>query len=391
MAIRDRIIKLGTLGALIFMGLVAVELFFRVGGWEPFVRPESNAGQSVRLKAALLAEGVNNLEFVTLGDSRTVYGLDHKRIADAARAAGRKHHNLSLAGSHWLTINAVTDWVHVRGGSLRGAVIAMSTASFIYAGNGNYELGMAVPFMRNGALDWEHDRLEKSVPFKKDEVATWGVHSATFQYREDIQNLVREPLRRLKEMRSYAGQGAAPLTFTVKHEPDSCGVPISSIAECADFKPMTPSQQVVVNHCKAELPHSRKQLDWRDWSKPGAVPHLEELARLRQDDLRALKVRKPIVFILMPEIRARRNELNPKGLDLYVQHLLKPLVDDGTIVLHDFSRFFDDTAGGECTSFWDLLHQSAEGQKRLTDAVLPIIQKEMYARRKQPSNSEFSN
>jgi hypothetical protein len=366
--------KLALTALLIISILLLIEGLFRLGIWEFFVKPESNAGQSIRLKNAVNALGADKLEFVTLGDSRTVYGIDHQRVADAANAAGYSHMNLSLAGSHWLTINSIMDWVTGRGANLKGAMIGMSNTSFVYAGNGYYELGVAAPFL-NG---WDSDRLKVAVPFDKKEMPTYGVYSATFQYREDIQNLLKEPWRRVKEKRVYQNQGAAPLTFSVKHEDNVCTVPMQTIQSCASANPKGQADSVVIQHCKNELVQAENQLDWRNWQKPGAVPHLAAVAKLRQDELRNMKVKKPILFLLMPEVKLRRDELNPKGIDEFVKATLKPLVDDGTIVLHDYSRFFDEAPKGECHAFWDLLHQNTAGQQQLTDAVLPVIKATLY-------------
>ena len=79
--------------------LAACEAAFRSGCWEPFAAPNSHAGTSVRVKRAL-AEFSGPIDFVTLGSSRAVYGLDHQLIAERAASHGYTHANLSMAGAH---------------------------------------------------------------------------------------------------------------------------------------------------------------------------------------------------------------------------------------------------------------------------------------------------
>jgi hypothetical protein len=366
--------KIALIALLVVGILLLLEGLFRLGVWELFVKPESNAGQSVRLKGAVNELGPKTLDFVTLGDSRVVYGLEHQRVADAAKALGFQHANLSMPGSHWMTISAILDWLSGRDAQLKGAVIAMSYASFQYSGNGQYEFALAIPFMKQ----WDSQRLNAAAQFDRYQLSTYGVYSALFQYRDDIQNLLLQPLRRLKEKHAYSRQGVQSLHYSVKTSADMCGIAMQNIAACAAALPKKDSDAGVINHCKSELTNAKNQQDWRQWQSPDAIPHLTAVAKMRQDELRAMKVKKPILFILMPETKLRRDELNPKGLQSFTQYLLKPLVADGTIVLHDFTHFFDQTEGGECAVFWDLLHQNTLGQKRLTDAVLPIIEAELY-------------
>ena len=87
-----------------------------------------------------------------------------------------------------------------------------------------------------------------------------------------------------------------------------------------------------------------------------------------------------MLVVLMPLPSLRRNELMPDGLEEFVLATLQPLVDDGTIVLRNYTHFFDDAAGGECSVFWDLYHQNTAGQAKLTDALLPVIEQELYTR-----------
>ncbi len=366
--------KLGLRLLLVLCCIVLLELAFRFGAWEIFVRPESNAGQSIRLKESVKTLGAGNLEFITLGDSRTVYGIEHQRVADAAKTLGFNHANLSLAGSHWMTINSIVEWVTGRGAHLKGTLIAMSNSSFVYTGNGYYEIGSTAPFMSS----WDTAKLSTAVPFDKKEMGTYGVYSALFQYREDIQNLLMQPCMRLREKHAYASQGIAALSYSVKTSANMCSVPTSTIANCAAAIATKPSDVTVINHCKAELAQSKSQLDWRNWQTPGAVPHLAALAKLRQSELRSMNVKKPILLVLMPEVKLRSDALNPKGIDEFVRATLQPLVDDGTIVLHDYTRFFDDDVNGECSVFWDLLHQNTLGQQRLTDALIPVIRDVLY-------------
>lgn len=356
--------------------LGAAELLFRAGAWEPLVKPESNAGQAVRLKRAVEAFGADKINFVTLGDSRAVYGIEHRQVAATANAAGYNHSNLALAGMHWLSTMAAADWIIEQNPHIKGILIATNITNFSYIGNGAYELGIAAPFVRG----WDIERFNQSVPFDRNDVGTYGVYSALFQYRDDIQNLFKEPIRRFKERAVYAGQGAAPLTFSVKVAANSCTVPLSSVQACAEYEPKSEDERTIVAQCKAQRPSAKGQLDWRDWATTGAPPHLANVVSVRQRELRRLAGGRKVMVVLMPVPKLWREQIAPKGVEEYVRAVLRPLADDGTIALHDFTHFFDETENGECAAFWDLYHQNTLGQDRLTNALLPLIQSDLYSK-----------
>ena len=80
----------------------------------------------------------------------------------------------------------------------------------------------------------------------------------------------------------------------------------------------------------------------------------------------------------MPVPKVWRDQLLPKGAEDWVLSVLQPLADEGTIELHNFTRFFDSPDGAECGAFWDLYHQNAVGQQKLTAKLLSIIEQRFY-------------
>lgn len=128
-----------------FCVVLLVEFLFQLGVWEPITFPLSHVGTSIRLKRALTKPELK-LDFVTLGSSRPEYGLDHEEIAKAALENGYLHANLSMPGSHWMTVRVLSTWLSEHHSELRGGFIALSTQDFNYLGNGHYELAFVHPF-----------------------------------------------------------------------------------------------------------------------------------------------------------------------------------------------------------------------------------------------------
>ncbi len=151
---------------------VLLDIAFALGVWEPLSQPASHAGTSVRLKRLLLDPSVPRIDYVTLGSSRPEYGIDHAVVAAAAERSGRVHANLSMPGSHWMTVGILTRWLEREHPELRGGVIALSIGDLAGPGNGSYELGIVQPFRRYAYTPW----IAEHVPFDRGDISTYGTY-----------------------------------------------------------------------------------------------------------------------------------------------------------------------------------------------------------------------
>ncbi|HET6546711.1 MAG TPA: hypothetical protein VFG55_08205, partial [Rhodanobacteraceae bacterium] len=180
--------------------VLLVEAVFQAGVWEPLAKPASHAGTSVRLERALLDPAVPRIDFVTLGSSRPEYGIDHAMLAAEAKRRGLVHANLSMPGSHWMTVGILTRWLARHHPEVRGGIIALSIQDLQYPGNGSYELGIVYPFHRLSDIPW----MAEHVPFAREDIESWGTWSALFGWREDIRDFITNPSRRLSSLRWWA-------------------------------------------------------------------------------------------------------------------------------------------------------------------------------------------
>ena len=353
-----------------------LEAAFRMGAWEPFAKPDSNAGMAIRIKQAVGAIGPEKIDFVTVGDSRAVYGIDHERVAALAKSNGLNHINASIPGMHWMSTELMMRWLKAHALNLKGAIIATNITNFNYTGNGYYELGIATPLSTLSDASW----MALHVPFEEKNLATYGSYSALFQYRDDIADLVKHPLQRLGQLRQHRQvyTGGVALYQTQKINSNICSIAKLSIKPCA-AEPASATNLTVVAQCKSLVVQADSQLDYREFDNAAKWPHLAELKKIRQSQLRSLGLSKPPLVVLMPVPRVWRDELLPKGSEDFALSILRPLAAQGVIELLDYTRFFDAPEGAECNAFWDLYHQNADGQQKLTDALLPVIQHKLYA------------
>ncbi len=356
--------------------LLAAEFAFRHGMWERLAKPESNAGQAIALKRALIDRGAAHVDFITLGDSRAVYGLDHDRIAKAAEASGFVHLNLSLPGMHWMSTETILRWLKGHDMKPKGVLLATNIANFQFVGNGAYEMGIAAPF----SATWDSDWMAAGIPFERKQLATYSPYSALFTYREDVQDFAAHPWSRLRESARQWRKPFPPnlLTRSVRESSNVCSLPVHSLVACSEAKAGNPREATNVAQCRDLRTQAASRLDYRQSAGKRRLPHLEELSKVRREQLKGMKTDRPVIVVLTPVLKAWREQLLPVGLEDWVRDVLDPLEKRGVVEVHDYTRLFDDEPAGECSAFFDLYHQNANGQDQLIDALLPELQRVFY-------------
>jgi hypothetical protein len=361
--------------AIMLVILAAFEFAFRLGIWEWIAKRESNAGQTIAMKRALQTLGPEKLDFVTFGDSRTVYGLDHERIAALAKAKGLTHASVAIPGMHWMSMEMLVRWLQQNAPQLRGAVIATTISDFKFLGNGAYELNMAAPL----APSWDSEWMARHVPLDHINLSTYGSRSALFLYREDIQDLLKHPVQRAMGAGALLVKpsGTGTLFSRQRASTDICQVRMDSVEACAKTVPAAPYASTV-QQCRQWQQDEKQRPDFRD---PSKFPHLAEVRAVREKQFRDLPYSKPVIVLLMPMPEIWQREVLPPGSEDWARAFLKSMQDQGLIEVHDFTGFFRGERGPECAAFWDAYHQNALGQDKLTGAVLPILEQRLYARK----------
>ncbi len=377
--------KVGLRVVIILTMLAALEFGFRYGIWDRLAKPGSYAGTVVMIKNAVEALGPDKVDFLTIGDSIVGSGLNHEEVAAAAKKYGFTHIHVGTGGMHWMSTDFMIRWVKSQSPRLQNAVIATNVNNFRFAGNGDYELAISAPVAR----PWNSDWMSNSVEFKKDNIRTYGVYSALFQYRDDIRDLVESPIQRVRDIRWTAKNGLNDniIFHPYPIERNICRVPLTSVQACADAKATNSDDQNLINQCRNDAPRAAKQAiqkqDYRTWTDPKSWPHLNALKPLRQKQLRDLPLKRPILVVLMPVPKLTRESIQPIGIHEWTLSVLQPLVDEGVIELVDFTELFDgdgSNGGVDCTAFHDLMHLNNTGQRQITQKLLPIFEEKLYRR-----------
>ncbi|MEO5558900.1 MAG: hypothetical protein ABIO49_03940 [Dokdonella sp.] len=358
--------------------LALLEVAFENGIWEPLAQPMSHAGTSVHLKQALSDASIPSVDYVTLGSSRPEYGLDHALLATTANQAGRVHANLAMPGSHWLTIGLLAEWLQRAHPEVHGGIIALSIQDLINPGNGSYELGIVQPFRHFGDIGM----VTEHVAFNRADVATYGIYSALFGWRADIQEFVRHPFARKSVLHWFKHN--RPPAYTLFENPEShgdmCAFGLDAISACDKVDASSdPERDGLKRQCKELRGNAVGRPDFGALAQQKPLPDFMKRTRdIVQAQLRAIPWPKPPLVVLMPVPRIWTRDVLGTGLHEWALAILRPLADEGRIHLIDATDFFAPDADAGCSAFFDFYHQNALGRERLTHWLLPQVERFLY-------------
>lgn len=355
-----------------FVALVVVDVLFQFGAWEPIASPESHAGMSITKKRALEDPAYRHIDFVALGSSRPVYGLDHAQLAQLAATHQFTYANLTVAGTHWMSIGVLVNWLARHHPEVRGGVIGISVQDLLAVGNGTYELGIVYPFRGLG----DTAAMAQHVPFDLHDPATYGLYSGLFAYHEDVQDLLAHPFHRNTLLNYFR---ALPPRHVLAENTDEtanmCASPVRSLADCAELSRQTSgADRKLILQCQQLQGAAGNRLDLRPFLGDQVPPeHLQRARDLIRAQLRAIDWPSPPLIVLMPVPTIWTRDVSPAGTHEWALSVLRPLVDEGRIRLADYTDLFADNDGAECAAFFDLYHNNVAGRQRVMERLAPEI------------------
>lgn len=364
--------------------VIAFDLLFQAGIWESVASPESHAGMSITKKRALQAPAFKHIDFVTLGSSRPVYGIDHEALTKIADVRGYVYANISVPGMHFMSLGVITQWLAAHHPEIQGGIIALAVQDFLAPGNGTYELGIAYPFHTLREIPWMalHD------PFDWHNPATYGLYSAMFEYHEDVQDLVAHPEKRsdlLSYFRSLSPQSV--LQGNANETTNLCRAGISKLSDCVDVGKRDPSVATRLEpQCRELQSDAKSRYDMRPMlAGTEPLPQQLQLARtLVRQQLASIAWPTPPIIVLMPMHDAWLRDALPLGTHEWTLSVLKPLVDEGKIRLLDYTDLFNTAAGTDCSTFFDFYHNNVSGRARLMKEMIPAVQGYLPAPKRPP-------
>jgi len=348
--------------------LLAIDLGVRLGAYEPVAEPASHSGVTIRLKRALREFGRDKVNVATLGDSRAVQGLDNQLVYFMARGRGLNHVRMSMPGSQLLTLKALSAWSIAELPELKGIVLAVGADVFARTGSGAYELAEVLPIRNRTSIR----EMLHHVPFRRSDIRTYASFYSIAGYREDIRNLLADPMGRLHAL--VERNSTAPLRFlayNAQADTDICAVDTADPAACLNalrgLGSDTPAaaRRGLKVLCNAAL-------QGKKMAPAGQVE--QEMIGEWTAFLKKLSRSVRVMVVLLPEHSIFMQYAYPPNASYVAHEVLTNLQRENVIELVDLRGLIMEEPDPECGFYMDARHLNRLGKERLTMALLPYLE-----------------
>lgn len=335
--------------------LLLLEGAFRLGLWEFLAKPQSHSGQVIALKRNIerYSLGAAPITDVALGNSTTVFGLNHRAMEKELARADRHYVSAAIPGSHLTALRTQFQWLQSRLPSLETVVLGLNAGDTNRVFNGYYERNLVLPLCDQCTPA----SIAQTYPPEREKQESYGSLSHVLSYREDVGEALLHPIRRIREL-SRARQRApeATLLFDNQSTDHLCGIPLHSVEAC---------QQALSRPKTVNNPHALRTM--RLYCSTGQSG-LSDREIAAQDEwitwITSVAEEKSVHVLLMPEHPLFRGRWQPLADRLMTELAARD------IPIRDLRDVTSKGHEAECSYWRDLVHLNGKGAAIATGKVL---------------------
>jgi len=351
---------------LLVMLTVAVELVLRSGIYNRWVQPNTLLGHSIHQIKALERFGNTRVHWLTLGDSKVDWGINHRKLKSWQRAKGINHLRLSMPGSNFMTYQTASEWSMDEYPNLQGIFFGLYENELVTHSNPNKEFSITWPFKKYLNFDrfnyFHHTNLANH----------WFKLTAIYHYLPDIKAFIADLQQRQHLINEASTDWQQAINFNHSVSRDMCEYNLSDLTACiktaqrlSGLKSLPRGTKTPYRKCSTEQASARvKNQQWR----PEAIdlqPHFEQWQYLFNE---ILKRDKHVILALLPEHPFFGYMSKPSNTNQLVDQLNTSFADHPKFRIIDLRDLFNDQ--NACEFFTDTIHFNRKGNNRVTAAII---------------------
>lgn len=176
---------------------ILIEVFFRLGLWDDYIKPKSYLGNALYREKAVKEFGLEDIHWITIGDSRMDWGIEHDKIQKTQSKKGINHLRMSFESSNFMAMQSTIDWSIANMPNLKGIMLGMSEVSFGHFSVAINQYKVAWPFR-------DHFDYDKYKYFNfKNNLFSYIARNTISVYFEDLILFLRAAPERFDEIDDY--------------------------------------------------------------------------------------------------------------------------------------------------------------------------------------------
>ncbi len=346
---------------------VVLECLLRTGAYDAYVEPNSYLGNAMQRQQAIDNFGKENIDWITVGNSKIDWGIDHHALAKARKKMGLKHIRLSIESSNFLAIQAVMDWSINNMPNLQGIMVGITETNLAQYSYLTKLYKIIWPF--RSALDYQNYQ----VLAPRQGWLRYFYQLAVVNFAIDLKHYITDPIGRNRRIEHANKSNVIKVLKFKRHRAnDICALPLNDLAACvaaAEIVQKTPGGVEGF-----ELPKrlcSKKSTHYR-LNKSLPVAPTSEADRLTENWVKLfehiISKDKAITLVLLPEHEMHDYMIKPSNAHEITEAILQQLKGNPSFKLIDLRGLFEEVA--DCEVFADPLHFNNQGIELITQALI---------------------
>jgi len=355
---------------IIFVMIVVIELLLRTGIYDNYLKPNSHMGSSFERMKSLKEFGLDEINWITTGDSRMDWGVNHKKVRRYQKQRGVNHVRMSFGGADFMVIQSVINWSIKHMNSLDGVVLGVSENKLTHDSTYTKLYPIAWPF--KSALNFERDSV------MPDKMKKWRYFYglAIVNYFKDIKDFISNPLKRFKQLEEAQQKELIQiLDYKSNRTGNLCAYKLDSLSSCVKTANQLKKQQKIPAGLGLTLKlcgSTKAQVKLKSKNSTAPIKHKQRIIKGWQSLIKdVLNENKYMLFVLLPDYQMYDYLLKPVNAEQITQQIITPFKNHPKFILLDLRQFVP--IEDQCQFYSDPLHFNNKGSHLLTKKILDTL------------------
>lgn len=358
---------------LLFLLAILAEWLLRCGLWDDYVEPYSYLGNAIYRDKAINAFGLDNIEWITVGDSKIDWGIDHEKLFKISEYNGVNHIRMSFEGSDFMAIQAVIEWSLENMPNLKGIMLGVSENNFGHFNDINKQhkiLGRLISHKNNDRYTYVAEGLN---------IAGFMNLFYVYKYFSDFKDFLKNSRKRIKTINYYLDRHHKNIfTYNRSHLGNICRFKLNTLQQCVDEVDQIHelgteeefANKVVLVACDNENARNRAIHDLPVW------PLTDQKLKLLQNNWHelfdtVLSHRVKLKLVLLPEHSIMNYSIKPSNTLDVLNEVLGDIIENINVEVLDLRRIFDSNdLQQECEYYYEPFHYNNKGKILITEHVI---------------------
>lgn len=358
---------------LLLLLIILAELLLRFGFWDDQVEPHSYLGNAIYREKAIKAFGLDNIEWITVGDSKMDWGIEHEKFFKMSQYNGINHLRMSFEGSEFMAIQSVIEWSIKNMPNLKGIMLGVTENNFGHFNDVDKQHKILGPFSSH--------KNDKKYAYYKDGLRLERVLNSFYAYKyfADFKDFLKNYRKRIKKINHYLTYEHENIfTYSRQASGNICQYKLDTLQNCVDEATqirekagiLQAADEVILLVCDNDYARNRAKKKLSFWSlSDQKMRALSNNWQQLFDTILSHDIKLKVV--LLPDHSIMNYSVKPTNTSKVMNKVLGDIVGRINVDVLDLRRILISKDGQkECDFYYEPFHYNNKGKALITERII---------------------